>query len=124
MRKVCLLGLLSSALLLRQDYRRNTLTAGYVEAFRLGSNSYYIQTRPGISLGYGVRVKRMFQLDAGFEYILRAVGSSVCCRDGESAEDNLYLWSAGGRLVFEPRGRRWFMSIGGGGAYLQHSQRN
>ena len=55
MRKVCLLGLLSSALLLGQDYRRNTLTAGFLEAFRIGGNSYYIEARPGISLGYGVR---------------------------------------------------------------------
>ena len=95
LRKVCLLGLLSSALLLGQDYRRNTLTAGFLEAFRIGGNSYYIEARPGISLGYGVRVKRMLQLDAGLEYIPCAIGSSVCCRHVENAEDNLYLWSTG-----------------------------
>jgi hypothetical protein len=104
-----------------QDLPRHTVTVGFVEAFRLGTNSYYLQDRPGLSAGYGARLHRFFQLDAGMDYIPRPLGDSVCCRYIQNAEDNLYLLTLGGRAVLGPREERWLVSIGGGGAYMRHA---
>jgi hypothetical protein len=107
-------------LVLAQVVPNHQLSAGFIGEFRLGSNSYNIRNRPGVSMAYGLRAYRLFQLDAGVEYIPRPVGASACCRYVDNANDSLFLAPIGGRLVLGPRDGRWAFGFGGGGAYMNH----
>lgn len=102
-------------------FPRHTLSGGFVEAFRFGTSSYFLKTTPGITAGYGFRFHRHFQVDAGIDWLPRAVGDSVCCRYIDNARDNLFLFSFGGRAVFGPDGGRWEVVAGAGGACMHHS---
>ena len=100
---------------------RNDLTGGFRYEVKLGQNSYLLNNAPGYALDYSYRPLRWLRLEAGMEQIFRPVGSSVFCRFVSNANDNLFLVPFGVRYVFEPRGIRVRLSLGGGGAYLNHT---
>jgi len=60
-------------------------------------------------------------LEAGFNQIVRPVGASVCCEYTQNADDELYLVPFGARYVWESRGSRLRLTVGGGGAYVNHT---
>jgi hypothetical protein len=105
------------------DYSSQTLTGAFVYEVKVGPSSGIsyplLNSAPGYSVDYGFRPRRWLMLDAGFEQIVRPVGSAVCCEYSTSADDQLYLVPFGARYVWEPRGRVRF-TVGGGGAYLNH----
>jgi hypothetical protein len=55
------------------------------------------------------------------EQIPRPIGGSVCCEYETNAYDDLFLVPFGARYAWEPRRRRVRLSLGGGGAYLNHT---
>ena len=83
-----------------------------------------LNNAPGYSIDYGLRPRRWFMLDLGFSQIVRPVGASVCCEYSTNANDQLFLIPFGGRYVWEPRNSRLRLTIGGGGAYLNHTLGN
>ncbi len=99
----------------------NDLGAGFRYGVRLGKSPYNLNNSPGYSVRYAYRPVRWLALEAGLEQIVRPIGSSVCCRYADNANDELFLVPFGGRFVWEPQGQRARFSLGGGGAYLNHT---
>jgi len=110
------------------DYPRQSLTAGFVYEVMAGPNhgiSYpFLNNAPGFSVGYWFRPRRWLALEAGFDQIVRPVGSSVCCEYSTNANDELFLVPFGARYVWEPPSTPLRLTIGGGGAYLNHTVGN
>jgi hypothetical protein len=60
-------------------------------------------------------------LEAGFDQIVHPIGSSVCCEFSTNANDQFYLVPFGARYGWEPASSRLRVTLGGGGAYLNHT---
>jgi hypothetical protein len=103
------------------SYLRNDLSAGFRYEVKLGQNSYYLGNAPGYGLKYSYRPLRWLAFEAGLEQIPRPIGASVCCEYLTNADDELFLVPFGVRYVWEPEGRRFRLSAGGGGAYMNHT---
>jgi hypothetical protein len=106
------------------DYLSQSLTGAFLYEVKVGPNggpSYpFLNTAPGFAIDYGFRPRRWLMLEAGFEQIVRPIGSAVCCEYATTADDQLYLAPFGARYIFEPRRTRLRFTAGGGGAYLNH----
>jgi hypothetical protein len=102
-------------------YLAHDLGAGFRYEVKLGQTSYNLPDAPGYSLRYAYRPVRWLSLEAGLEQIPRPLGSSVCCRFQNNANDELFLAPFGARYVWEPQGQRIRLSAGGGGAYMNHT---
>lgn len=110
------------------DYFKQSVTGAFVYEVQAGPNSGVsyplLNAAPGYGIDYGFRPRRWLMLEAGFEQIVRPVGSSVCCEYSTNAEDQLYLVPFGARFVWEPRSSRARLTAGGGAAYLNHNVGN
>ena len=110
------------------DYFNQSLTAAFVYEVMAGPNhgiSYpFLNSAPGFSIDYGFRPRRWLTLEAGFDQIVRPIGSSVCCEYSTNANDELFLVPFGARYVWEPRSTPLRLTVGGGGAYLNHAVGN
>lgn len=110
------------------DYSRQTLTGAFLYEVKAGPNSGIpsplLNSAPGYGIDYGFRPRRWLMLDAGFEQIVRPVGSAVCCEYSRSADDQLYLVPFGARYVWEPPSTRLRFTAGGGGSYMNHDVGN
>ena len=111
--------LIPALCLAQADYLHHDFSTGYRYETRLGRNSYDTGDSSGYSLKYSYRPLRWLALDAGFEHIIHPIGSSVCCRYYDSADDHLLLVPFGLRFVWESGRAR--LSAGGGGAYMNHT---
>ena len=103
-----------------QEPPQHQLSVGLIGAFRVGEDSYEVRNRPGVGVAYGLRVHRLFQLDAGLEWVPRPVGEVVSRDLTGSLDDHLFLVPIGVRFVVAPRESRWSFGLGGGGAYVNH----
>ena len=102
-------------------YLPHDLSAGFRYEIRLGQNSYHLDNKPGYAIKYSYRPLRWLAFEAGLEQIPRPLGASVCCEYLTNADDELFLVPFGLRYVWEPKGGRVRLSVGGGGAYLNHA---
>ncbi|SPE42099.1 conserved exported hypothetical protein [Candidatus Sulfopaludibacter sp. SbA3] len=102
-------------------YLPHDLSAGFRYEVKLGQNSYNLNDAPGYSVKYSYRPLRWLALEAGMEQIPRPIGASVCCEYQTNAYDELFLVPFGARYVWEPQGQRLRLSLGGGGAYMNHT---
>lgn len=104
------------------DYLEHSLTVGFVYEVPVGANPSFstLNSAPGFAVNYSYRPRRWFALETGLEEIIRPVGSSICCRWTNSANDGLYLVPFGARYVWEAKGGRVRLMVGGGGAYLNY----
>lgn len=120
--KLCVLLLLSlPACFAQTSYLPHDLSAAFHYEVKLGQNSYGLNDAPGYAVKYAYRPLRWLAIEAGMEQIFRPIGSSVCCRQVTNANDDLFLVPFGVRYVWEPEGKRIRLSLGGGGAYLNHT---
>ncbi len=107
------------------DYFHQSVTGAFVYEVMAGPNggvsSPILNDAPGFSVDYGFRPQRWLMLEAGFNQIVRPIGSSVCCEFSTNADDELFLVPFGARYVWEPRSSRLRLTLGGGGAYLNHT---
>jgi hypothetical protein len=110
------------------NYFHQSVTAAFAGGVKAGPNggvSYpFLNDAIGFSVGYLARPRRWLALDAGFDQIVRLVGSDVYQKYSTNANDELYLVPFGARYVWEPRSTRLRLTIGGGGAYLNHTVGN
>jgi hypothetical protein len=101
------------------------LGGAFVYELKAGPNngqSYpFLNNAPGYAVDYSFRPRRWLSLEAGFDQIVRPIGSSVCCEYSTNARDQLFLVPFGLRYVFEPRASRLRLTFGGGGAWLNHA---
>jgi hypothetical protein len=106
------------------DYFRQSLSGAFVYGVTVGPNRSFssplLNDKPGYGIDYSFRPRRWLALEAGFEQIVRPIGSSVCCEFASNAQDELFLVPFGARYVWEPRTSRLRFTAGGGGAYLNH----
>jgi len=121
MRYALLLVFLRACFAQTASFLPHDLTAGFRYEVKLGQNSYYLEDAPGYAVKYSYRPRRWLSLEAGLEQIPRPIGSAVCCRYTKSADDELFLVPFGLRYVWEREGGRIRFSVGGGGAYLNHT---
>jgi hypothetical protein len=107
------------------EYFHQSLSGAFVYEVKAGPNSGvsypFLNDAPGYSVDYGFRPQRWLMLDVGFEQIVHPIGSSVCCEYSRNAGDQLFLIPFGARYVWEPRTSRLRLTVGGGGAYLDHA---
>jgi len=102
-------------------YLPHDLSASFRYEAKLGANSYASGNAPGFGVRYSYRPLRWLEFEAGLDQIVRPIGASVCCEHETNANDELYLVPFGARYVWEPAGKRLRLSLGGGGAYMNHS---
>ena len=102
-----------------------SLAASFVWEVKAGPNGgpYYpfLNNASGFTIDYWFQPRPWLALEAGFDQIVRPLGSSICCRYATNANDELFLVPFGARYVWEPRSTRLRVSAGGGGAYLNHA---
>jgi hypothetical protein len=103
------------------DFFHQNVTGAFVYEVKAGPNggitSPILNDAPGFGVDYGFRPRRWLMLETGFNQIVRPIGSSGCC----DADDELFLVPFGARYVWEPRNSRLRLTLGGGGAYLNHT---
>jgi hypothetical protein len=106
------------------NYFNQNLSGAFVYEVKAGPNggisSPFLNNAAGFGVSYWFRPRRWIALEAGFEQIVRPVGSSGSSRYSTNANDQLYLVPFGVRYVLEPRNSRLRLTAGGGGAYLNH----
>jgi hypothetical protein len=117
----CAAGGIAGAQTAAPDYFNQSVSGAFVGEVMAGPNSGILNDALGFGIDYWFRPRRWLALEAGFEQIVRPVGSSVCCEYATDADDELFLVPFGARYVWEPRGGRLRFTIGGGGAYLNHT---
>lgn len=107
------------------DYFHQSVTGAFVYEVKAGPNggisSPILNDAPGFSVDYGFRPRTWLMLEAGFNEIVRPIGSSVCCEYATNANDELFLVPMGARYVWEPRSSRLRLTLGDGAAYLNHT---
>jgi hypothetical protein len=115
---------MASAQTATPDYFNQSLSGAFVYEAMAGPNdsveSPLLNNASGYSINYSFRPSRWLALEAGFQQIVRPIGSSVCCEYSTNADDQLFLVPFGVRYVWEPRSSRVRLTLGGGGAYLNH----
>jgi hypothetical protein len=107
------------------DYHRHNIIVGGGAAVPVGKTTNYLGTAPLFNVGYGYRLNRWFQADAGF---IAAFGAA----NNQNAEvtdfgpvqggDHEYMLPLGGRVYIPLPFRRLDLSAGGGAAYLHYSE--
>lgn len=106
-------------------YPHHTMTFGLGAAQPRADLRGQFLDRPSISVGYGYRFQRYFQVDVGFETVFGAadVHDFLDTDFGPlRIKDYQFFFPFGGRAILPLLGGRLLISGGGGGAYLRYSE--
>lgn len=103
------------------DGFHQSVSGSFVYQVNAGPNSNLFNSSPGYGIDYLLRPRRWLAFEAGLDQIIRPFGASVCCEYSQNANDELFLVPFGVRYVWEPRTFRLRLTIGGGGAYMDHT---
>lgn len=107
-------------------YPHHNFTFGAGGANPQADLSRFMQSTPGVSIGYGYRFLRFLQADAGLEVFFGAarVRDFLATSIGDfRVKDLEYFVPLGGRAIAPLAGGRLLLSGGGGGAYMRYSER-
>lgn len=107
----------------KPDSFKQNVTAAFVHETKAGPDTTISGTNE-FSTTYWFRPVPWLALETGYEQIVRPLGSSVCCEYSRNADDQLYLVPFGVRYIWEPQTGRLRITLGGGGAYLNHTVGN
>jgi len=127
-RQTLLLGLgalLACPAFAQDDIHHNNITVGIGAATPAGNSTNYLVTAPLVTIGYGYRFNRLFQADAGFQFVFGAANNQnaeVTDFGTLQGGDHEYMIPLGGRIYIPQRFRRVEVSAGGGAAYLHYSE--
>lgn len=115
----------AAASLCGQWYPRHNLSFGVGGASPRASLRAYFQNRPAITLSYGYRFLRYFQLESGLDTVFGAAG----VRDFYESplgplriRDYQFLIPFGGRAILPAAEERLQFFGGAGGAYMRYSE--
>jgi hypothetical protein len=109
----------------QSDYPHHNFTFGVGAAQPRGDLNGLFLNRPGITVGYGYRFQRYFQVDAGFETVFGSADVHDFLNTGIGPlriRDFQFFVPMGGRAILPLAGGRLLISGGGGGAYLRYSE--
>ena len=126
-RRVVLGCLFLSSLGFAQDvgYNHHNFIVGVGAAIPVGNTTDYLNTAPLFNFGYGYRVNRWFQADAGFMLAFGAANNqnAVLTDFGPvQGGDHEFMIPLGGRIYIPQPFKRIEVSVGGGTAYLHYSE--
>ena len=85
-----------------ESFHRHNLAVGFGGAFPVGGDYSGWRNRPELCLGYGLRLHRHFQADAGVETVFRPTGV-ILARTSFDTKDTLFLIPFGGRVMATPK---------------------
>jgi hypothetical protein len=94
-------------------------------AVPVGNATNYLSTAPFVGFGYGYRLNRLFQADAGFQIAFGAANNqNAVITDVGAVQggDHEYMIPLGGRIIVPQPFRRVEVSAGGGTVYLHYSE--
>lgn len=114
-----------STLASAQDFHRNNISAGIGAAIPTGNATNYLSTAPLVSIGYGYRLNRFFQADAGFQVAFGAANNQNAVQTDlgpVQGGDHEYMIPLGGRFIIPMPLKRFEVSAGGGAMYLHYSE--
>ncbi len=113
--------------LLAEDYYpHHNITFGVGAGVPQDQIKRFMNTRPGIELGYGYRFYRYFQADLGLNMIFGAanVEDYVTTSLGPvRVGDREYMLPMGGRAILPIKSGRFLLAAGGGGIWLKYTER-
>ncbi len=102
---------------------RQSVTGGFLYAVPIGSLNQE-NTVPGYTINYAYRPLNWLAFEGGFNQVIHPVGTIVELNNGipfaANTNDQLYLVPFGTRFIWQPGQGRGRVSVGGGGAYLNH----
>ena len=102
---------------------KQSLTGGSLYTVPIGSLNQE-NTAPGYTINYAYRPVNWLAVEAGFNQVVHPVGTIVIFNNGipfaTNTKDELYLVPFGPRFVWQPGQGRGRVSVGAGGAYLNH----
>ena len=108
-----------------QDFHRNNISASIGAAIPTGNATNYLSTAPLVSIGYGYRLNRFFQADAGFQVAFGAANNQNAVQTDlgpVQGGDHEYMIPLGGRFIIPMPLKRFEVSAGGGAMYLHYSE--
>jgi len=102
---------------------KQSVSGGFFYAVPIGSFNQE-SPAPGYTINYSYRPLNWLALEAGFNQAVHPIGTIVQVEDGLSlptnTHDQLFLVPFGARFIWQPHQGRTRVSVGGGGAYLDH----
>jgi hypothetical protein len=110
-----------------QDYfPHHNFTFGVGGASPQAELSNFMQSAPGVSVGYGYRFMRYFQADAGLDILFGAARiRDFLTTDigGFRIKDREYFVPLGGRAIVPLASGKVLLYAGGGGAWMRYNER-
>lgn len=110
----------------QDSFPHHNFTFGAGGASPQSELSHFMQSAPGVSVGYGYRFMRYFQADAGLDILFGAARiRDFLTTDigGFRIKDREYFIPLGGRAIAPLAGGKLLLSAGGGGAWMKYSER-
>ena len=102
---------------------KQSVTGGFLYAVPIGSLNQE-NSGPGYAVDYAFRPLNWLALEVGFNQVVHPVGTIVILNNGIpfaiKTNDQLYLIPFGPQFVWQPGQGRGRISVGIGGAYLNH----
>lgn len=126
LRYLPLLWCVSAPLQAQNGFPHHNITLGVGGAAPQGELSTFMQSSPGVSIGYGYRFWRYFQADAGIDILFGAARIRDFLNTdigGFRIKDREYFVPLGGRVVVPLAGGRVLLNTGGGGLYMRYNER-
>ena len=126
LRYFSLLVLVFTPLRAQNGFPHHNFTLGVGGAAPQGQISRFMQSSPGVSVGYGYRFWRYFQADAGVDILFGAarirdfINTDI---GGFRIKDREYFVPLGGRVVVPLAGGRLLFNAGGGGLWMRYNER-
>jgi len=121
--------ILASSLALAQnggdEFHHHNFDVSVGPAIPLGNATNYLNTAPFVGFGYGYRLNRLFQADAGFQIAFGAANNqNIVLTDAGTLQggDHEYMIPLGGRIIIPQPFHRVEVSAGGGTVYLHYSE--
>lgn len=117
--------LLTAGCLGAQWYPRHNITFGVGGASPRAGLRAYFQSRPALTVSYGYRFIRYFQIEAGLDTVFGAAGVRDYYESPIGAlriRDYQFLAPVGARAILPLAGERLQVFGGGGFAYLRYSE--
>ena len=109
-----------------QQFPHHNFTLGVGGANPQAQLSQFMQSAPGVSIGYGYRFARYFQADVGLDILFGAARiREFLTTDigGFRIKDREYFLPLGGRVIVPVAQGRFLLSAGGGGAWMRYNER-
>ena len=119
---ILLFGAIASAQSAGSDFKQS-VTGGFLYGDPIGAYNQE-NSAPGYTINYAYQPLSWLAVEAGFNQVIHPVGTYINVSNGLqfplNTNDQLYLVPFGARFIWQPGHGRGRVSVGAGGAYLNH----